>query len=618
MDTTITLLLERLATTSLHTLVLAAVIWGLCRWLPRLSAASQCWLWWLVGLQAVLGLTVGRLELPWLPATAPPPMPALALPASDVAIVAVQTPQLAVPLWPVAIAALWAAGVLLMAVGTLRGWRDARALVRSARPCTDASLTQALALACEAHGLRRAPPLRISARIASPQLVGALRPTLLLPEQTALDSDELDMALTHELVHLRRGDLWLGWVPTLARHLLFFHPLVHLAVREYGIAREAACDAAVVAGDHRCRHGYGRLLVRLGVTPGRPACLASASPTFLSLKRRLTMLQTTHSSSRLGASLLLLGVAVAGVLPLRLVAAPAAPAVPLVPAAAATPTRPVLPVTAPAAPATPLAPAHPIAATVAAALSAEEIAKIATSAAQAAEAALSSAEIAAITAAATSEALAAAAPAIASSVASATTVSTRQIQISGHTPQAYVRSRGGADFVMSGSTEDFEEAKRQTGSGDALWLRRGNDRYLIRDPATLRRFDTLFEPVARLGREQGELGKQQGRLGGEQGRLGAEQGTLGQRQARLATAAAQRGLAGDGDVPASERRDLEEIAARQRELGDRQRALGRQQAELGRRQGALGERQAEASRQVEAALPRLLDDALAAGKAQRL
>ncbi|WP_337243722.1 M56 family metallopeptidase [Luteimonas sp. gir] len=614
MDTTIAMLLERLATTSLHALVLAAVVWGLCRWLPRLSAASQCWLWWLVGLQAVLGLTVGPLELPWLPAAAPPPMPALALPASDVAIVAVQAPQVAAPLWPVAIAALWAAGVLVMAVGTVRGWREARALVRSARPCTDASLTQALALACEAHGLRRAPTLRISARIASPQLVGALRPTLLLPEQTALDSDELDMALTHELVHLRRGDLWLGWVPTLARHLLFFHPLVHLAVREYGIAREAACDAAVVAGDHRCRHGYGRLLVRLGVTPGRPACLASASPTFLSLKRRLTMLQTTHSSSRLGASLLLLGVAVAGVLPLRLVAAPAA-AVPPVPAAAATPTRPVLPVT-PAAPAAPARPA--ITAAVAAALSAEEVAEIAAAAAQEADAAIRSVDIAAITAAATSEALAAAAPAIASSLASATTVGTRQVQISGRTSQAYVRSRGGADFAMSGSTEDFEEAKRQTGSGDALWLRRGNDRYLIRDPATLRRFDTLFEPVARLGREQGELGTQQGRLGGEQGRLGAEQGVLGQRQARLATAAAQRALAGDGDVPASEQRDLDEIAARQRELGDRQRALGRQQAELGRQQGALGERQAEASRQVEAALPRLLDDALAAGKAQRL
>ncbi|ASR43246.1 hypothetical protein BEN78_07515 [Xanthomonas citri pv. mangiferaeindicae] len=617
MDTTIAMLLERLATTSLHTLVLAAVVWGLCRWLPRLSAASQCWLWWLVGLQAVLGLTVGPLELPWLPATAPPPMPALALPASDVAIVAVQAPQVAAPLWPVAIAALWAAGVLVMAAGTLRGWREARAVVRSARPCTDASLTQALALACEAHGLRRVPTLRISARIASPQLVGALRPTLLLPEQTALDSDELDMALTHELVHLRRGDLWLGWVPTLARHLLFFHPLVHLAVREYGIAREAACDAAVVAGDHRCRHGYGRLLVRLGVTPGRPACLASASPTFLSLKRRLTMLQTTHSSSRLGASVLLLGVAVAGVLPLRLVAAPAA-AVPPVPAAAATPTRPVLPV-APATPAAPAAPARPaITAAVAAALSAEEVAKIAAAAAQEAEAAIRSVDIAAITAAATSEALAAAAPAIASSLASATTVGTRQVQISGRTSQAYVRSRGGADFAMSGSTEDFEEAKRQTGSGDALWLRRGNDRYLIRDPATLRRFDTLFEPVARLGREQGELGTQQGRLGGEQGRLGAEQGVLSQRQARLATAAAQRALAGNGNVPASEQRDLDEIAARQRELGDRQRALGRQQAELGRQQGALGKRQAEASRQVEAALPRLLDDALAAGKAQRL
>ncbi|MEE7567722.1 hypothetical protein HH297_15760, partial [Xanthomonas sp. Kuri4-3] len=184
------------------------------------------------------------------------------------------------------------------------------------------------------HGLRRAPPLRLSERIDSPQLVGPWRPVLLLPARRMAHfaDDDLDMALTHELVHLRRRDLWWGLVPALAQHLLFFHPLVHLAVREYAIAREAACDAAVVAGSGHCRHDYGRLLVQLGVAPRPGAGLASASPSFLSLKRRLLMLQHTTSFPRLGAALILATVAAVGVLPLRLVAQPIPPVPPVPPA----------------------------------------------------------------------------------------------------------------------------------------------------------------------------------------------------------------------------------------------------------------------------------------------
>ncbi len=325
MDATLSPLFERLLATSLQTALLAAVVWALCRVLPRLPAASQCWLWWLVTLQAVVGLLAPALELPLLPAAAPGGVEMVSSaglsiqpPATDVAL-AHASP--ATPAWMLALAAGWLAGVLLMAWSTLRDWRTGRALLRDAWPCSDTALIDALALASEAHGLRRPPALKVSRAIASPQLVGPWRPVLLLPAEGRLSTDDLDLALTHELQHLRRGDLWWGLLPALARHLLFFHPCVHLAVREYGIAREAACDAAVVAGNHGCRHDYGRLLLRLGVAPTRRTCLASASPTFLSLKRRLLMLQNTSRFPRFAAWTLVAVVAAGGVLPLRLVAA---------------------------------------------------------------------------------------------------------------------------------------------------------------------------------------------------------------------------------------------------------------------------------------------------------
>lgn len=325
-------MLWKLGATSVQTAVLVVVVWGLCRGLRRLPAATQTWLWWLVGVQAVVGLLWSTpVRLPVLPAQASAAALDSAASLAPIATTAtaVQAGASAIgaaagPSWMLAVLALWAAGVLLLAAGTVRAYLRSRALVRAAAPCTDRALVQALQMAAEAHGLSRPPALRLSAQIDSPQLIGPWRPVLLLPAARLpqMADDDLDMALTHELIHLRRGDLWWGLLPALAQHLFFFHPLVHLAVREYAIAREAACDAAVVAGHRHCRHDYGRLLLQLGVAPRPHGGVASASPSFLSLKRRLSMLQDTRTYPQLAAATILALVAVCGVLPLRLVAMP--------------------------------------------------------------------------------------------------------------------------------------------------------------------------------------------------------------------------------------------------------------------------------------------------------
>lgn len=151
-----------------------------------------------------------------------------------------------------------------------------------------------------------------------------MAPVLLLPEHRDLSAGELDMALAHELAHLRRGDLWWGCIPALARHLFFFHPLVHMAVREYALAREADCDRAVVRSGHFSRYDYGSLLLRLGTPPRADGELAMASSTFHALSRRLAMLQKTSFLPRGGALAIVAAVCTTGVMPLRLVAAAAA------------------------------------------------------------------------------------------------------------------------------------------------------------------------------------------------------------------------------------------------------------------------------------------------------
>jgi beta-lactamase regulating signal transducer with metallopeptidase domain len=599
---TLELLGSRLLATSVQTALLAGLVWLLCRYVRRLPASTQCALWWLVALQAVIGVFwASPLELPVLPATGAMPMVAQAAAADAAATTAPVIVMSALPVdsgwsWSLVIMALWLAGVGVMALRTALAWRASRALLRHARPCDDRKLNAALQLAADAHGLRRAPRLMLSAAIDSPQLIGPWQPVLLLPARglQRMGDDELDMALTHELVHLQRHDLWLGLVPAMAHHLFFFHPLVHLAAREYAIAREAAVDAAVVAGNRHCRQHYGRLLLQLGVAPRPGAGLASASPTFLSLKRRLLMLQNTSSFPRMGAGLILAAVALVGVLPLRLVAQPVPPAPPAPPAA-------------PVAPVAPVAPAAP-------------------AAKSAARTVISSEGAIAVPPAPPAPPPPAAAPAVPAPPAPpAAPISTQGVVhlSDDQTRNAYVLLQGDHN-VMNGSIEDLRAAQRLDDGKGVLWLRRDGKAYVVRDAATLSRLQQLHAESVRLGDMQGRLGDQQGALGERQGEIGARMGEIGARLGALAAQQAQFALS-SGEKTAAMRKALEEAQRKmeqtQREMDNpamqaEMAKLAQQQAELGKQQAELGGQQAAASARADRETERLIQQAIREGVAK--
>jgi len=689
MDTTMLIpLLERLGWTSLQTVLLVALVYGMCRALPSLSAATRCRLWWLVSLQAVLGLFWSQpLQLAWLPAPQ-----AVAMTATDVAadlvyplapeasaqlLATMPVPAADVPAvawWAVALAALWASGVLLMALRTFGEWRRCRALLAAAYPCEDEALVQALQLASDAHGVRPAPRLWMSAQVDAPQLVGPFRPVLLLPAgDNALQGDALDLALTHELQHLQRRDLQWGLLPALAQHLFFFHPLLRLSVREYAQAREEAVDAAVVGQHGASRQAYGRLLLQLGVAPQPHLGVASAAPNTTSLKRRLLSLQSRRSCPRILAMALTAVVVVVGVAPMRLVAAPVPPAPPAPPAApkAVVPPPPKAPPAPPMSarvPAVPVAPAAPAEPADVEALSGPDDADVAVDVDVDVDADMHSEH----------------------STSRTTSITTYGRLDLGKSPsQAYVLVDGDSTFA-NGGIDDVTVARRQLGKGPALWFRQGDKRYVVRDPMLIQTLQRAYSGAADLGRQQSELGRQQSALGREQGELGRQMGEMGRLQGeesrRIALAAAEaarsamaahdinreaaaeaakaargatngvagvreaareaaaaateaakaaRGATNDVAVAreaareaaaearramqeartevaqASRTRDMQRLAGQQSELASRQAALGSQQAALGERQARV---HAQASQQAQQVIAR----ALASGKAERL
>ncbi len=162
-------------------------------------------------------------------------------------------------------------------------------------------------------------------------------------------------------------------------------------------------------------------------------------------------------------------------------------------------------------------------------------------------------------------------------------------------------SQGSQSSTMSGSMDDLSRARAlRRGREGLLYVRQGGVAYVIRDAATLRRAEEIFEPQQAMGARQGELGARQGALGSRQGALGAEQARLGARQASASPSRA------------------DALSRQQSELGRQQAELGRQQAELGRQQSALGREQDRLAREAQVRLRALVADAIQRGVAQRL
>jgi bla regulator protein blaR1 len=603
-------MLEILVRASFEGAILVAMIWALCRCLPRLSPATRTVLWWCAAAKFVLALVwTAPVHVPILPASlasiqearvpgtgkyvegpeAAAPVSAGRITATSAATRAGRppsrgNPQSAAAWQAVALVVAWMVGVAGAAGVGVRRWKQMAGLIARSGAAPPATEVMAAGLASRL-GLRHVPRVRFSDEVGTPLVTGILQPIILLPAPAfeALSERQQRLALCHELTHIKRADLWLGCVPAIAERAFFFHPLVHLAAREYALCREAACDARVLAVLNAAPQEYGRLLLDLGVSRARTSLAAAGAPwSFSTLRRRIAMLDSPspRSTGSRAVAAIVIGAAVLAIAPLRMAARPAA--VDLTIDSAVQPPPADLhgvglePVTPPILPGTPP-------------------------------------ERAPVDGAAQKE----------------------------HDLN-YVLFIDGDRTTMSGSTRDIATARRYRRTGEPiLWFRHGGREYVVRDQRILDQVTALWKPVNELGGKQGELGGRQGELGAKQGEigarqgeLGAEQGALGARQGALgarqgAMAAWDRRPQTEADRRAfdEERRqiDLEMRAldaqmraldAKMREVEKPMQDLGRQMAVLGKEMEVLGRQMEEEARKAETGMRALLDRAVSTGAAE--
>ncbi len=186
----------------------------------------------------------------------------------------------------VMLAASWALGVALLSLRAALRWRRLRRMVDDARP-VDAGWQRRLQALCLQHGVRVPVRWLESVEVASPMLVGWLRPVILFPlgMTVGLPPRQIELLLVHELAHVRRADFLFNLLQLVVETLLFFNPAVRWLSAQVRHERELACDDRVTASDPDQRTAYARALLAVAEHRQAHAELAVAATGGVLLQR---------------------------------------------------------------------------------------------------------------------------------------------------------------------------------------------------------------------------------------------------------------------------------------------------------------------------------------------
>lgn len=145
------------------------------------------------------------------------------------------------------VSVIWISGAGIFFAGNLIAYlRFRRKIRRWSRAWTDSEGMELFEALKRETGVSNVSAALCCA-VPSPLAIGFIRPTLLLSKED-YTYEELEAVLRHELIHIRRRDLWYKLLLLIARSLHWFNPIVHLMARRAEEDLEISCDEAVVSG----------------------------------------------------------------------------------------------------------------------------------------------------------------------------------------------------------------------------------------------------------------------------------------------------------------------------------------------------------------------------------
>ncbi len=186
--------------------------------------------------------------------------------------------------------------------------------LRSCRVLDDQPLIDLVLRECDSLAIGRRPTLREVPALSAPAVFGLFRQTICIPPRLteSLSEQELRWVIRHELAHIRRRDIPVVILASIAVAFHWFNPIVWVIVSRLRAAMEAAADRLVLQSLSQNEvSAYGELLLRFAqedIASKRPPTLGLIS--FASgkhLKKRVELLMRDSQPNGLATKCLSAG-----------------------------------------------------------------------------------------------------------------------------------------------------------------------------------------------------------------------------------------------------------------------------------------------------------------------
>ena len=193
--------------------------------------------------------------------------------------------------WTATLMEIWLAGAGGLALWTVFvNLRFALRIRRCSEPAAEVMVL--LVELGREMGVVRLPRIVMTDALATPALFGMFRPRLLLPVDLfrRLTDAEARFVLLHELAHIRRRDLVVGWIGCVLRVVHWFNPVIWISFACQRADAESACDEMVLSiteCDRRREYGYTLLKLAARFSPAAPVSALGMVDGKMQLRQRL-------------------------------------------------------------------------------------------------------------------------------------------------------------------------------------------------------------------------------------------------------------------------------------------------------------------------------------------
>lgn len=158
---------------------------------------------------------------------------------------------------------IWIAGLLLLITWHVHCYIKFKSMLKHYSKIADHnSFSYELMLLCkEEIGISTNVTLMLNSQIASPMISRLMKPVIYLPEHVN-ENISLKAILTHELIHLKRKDLWTKMLMLTVSIIHWFNPLIALLRKDIDNWCELSCDETLVRNmNYNERKLYGNAIL---------------------------------------------------------------------------------------------------------------------------------------------------------------------------------------------------------------------------------------------------------------------------------------------------------------------------------------------------------------------